>query len=198
LIEQSQKYKAVKEVSKELGYSIKFLCEIIELNRSSYYKWMNKSKTARDIDNEELLDSIKDIYTAPKEKIFENIHRSLVALNKIENQQEGIECFETYIRYIVSVSKTLDKEDIGKVIEEVTENYVEGSEVIMTIAEIWEAQGIEKGRQEGRQEEKLEVARNLIKINLSIEQIAEVTGLEIKSIEKLREQIERQENQETS
>jgi predicted transposase/invertase (TIGR01784 family) len=68
----------------------------------------------------------------------------------------------------------------------------------MTIAEIWEAQGIEKGRQEGRQEEKLEVARNLIKINLSIEQIAEVTGLEIKSIEKLREQIERQENQETS
>jgi predicted transposase/invertase (TIGR01784 family) len=88
------------------------------------------------------------------------------------------------------------------VIEEVTENYVEGSEVIMTIAEIWEAQGIEKGiekgRQEGRQEEKLEVARNLIKISLSTEQIAEVTGLEIKRIEKLREQIERKENQETS
>jgi transposase InsO family protein len=64
LIEQSQKYKAVKEVSEELGYSIKFLCEIIELNRSSYYKWMNKSKTDRDIDNEELLDSIKELHAS--------------------------------------------------------------------------------------------------------------------------------------
>jgi predicted transposase/invertase (TIGR01784 family) len=80
------------------------------------------------------------------------------------------------------------------VIEEVNQNYSEGSEVIMTIAEIWEAQGMEKGRQE----EKLEVARNLIKINLSTEQIAEVTGLELQRIEKLREQIERQDNQETN
>ncbi|MCT4662020.1 MAG: hypothetical protein N4A40_09190 [Tissierellales bacterium] len=79
-------------------------------------------------------------------------------------------------------------------IEEVNQNYSEGSEVIMTIAEIWEAQGMEKGRQE----EKLEVARNLIKINLSTEQIAEVTGLELQRIEKLREQIERQDNQETN
>jgi hypothetical protein len=45
---------------------------------------------------------------------------------------------------------------------------------------------------------KLEVARNLIKINLSTEQISEVTGLELQRIEKLREQIERQENQETN
>jgi predicted transposase/invertase (TIGR01784 family) len=149
---------------------------------------------------------LKDIYTAPKEKIFENIHRALIALNKIENQQEGIECFETYIRYIINASKTLAKEDIEKVIEEVSENYSEGSEVIMTIAKIWEEQGIEKGRKEGlkqgmqrgMQEGKLEVARNLIKINLSTEQITEVTGLELQRIEKLREQIERQENQETN
>jgi predicted transposase/invertase (TIGR01784 family) len=141
---------------------------------------------------------LKDIYTAPKEKIFENIHRALIALNKIENQQEGIECFETYIRYIINASKILAKEDIEKVIEEVSENYSEGSEVIMTIAKIWEAQGIEKGMEKGMEKGKLEVARNLIKINLSTEQISEVTGLELQRIEKLRDQIERQENQETN
>jgi predicted transposase/invertase (TIGR01784 family) len=47
------------------------------------------------------------------------------------------------------------------------------------------AEGIEKGHAEGHAEEKLEIARNLKKMGLSISQIAEGTGLSPDAIERL-------------
>jgi predicted transposase/invertase (TIGR01784 family) len=38
-------------------------------------------------------------------------------------------------------------------------------------------EGIEEGKQEGSKEKSMEIARNLLKMNLSIEQIKEATGL---------------------
>jgi predicted transposase/invertase (TIGR01784 family) len=38
-------------------------------------------------------------------------------------------------------------------------------------------EGIEEGKQEGSKEKSIEIARNLLKMNLSIEQIKEATGL---------------------
>ena len=53
-----------------------------------------------------------------------------------------------------------------------------------------EQQGIQKGIQQGIQkgavEEKLEIARNLLKINLPLDQISKVTGLTIAEIENLQ------------
>ena len=53
-----------------------------------------------------------------------------------------------------------------------------------------EHQGIQKGIQQGIQkgavEEKLEIARNLLKINLPLDQISKVTGLTIAEIENLQ------------
>ncbi|MGL9759648.1 MAG: Rpn family recombination-promoting nuclease/putative transposase, partial [Wolbachia sp.] len=42
------------------------------------------------------------------------------------------------------------------------------------------------GRQEGRQEEKIEVAKNSLKAGVSIDVIAEITGLSLDEIKKLR------------
>ncbi|MFC0269459.1 hypothetical protein [Kushneria aurantia] len=56
----------------------------------------------------------------------------------------------------------------------------------MTIAEQLEERGIRKGRQEGR----LETARNLIRdTTLSNEMIAGATGLDIAQVAELREQL---------
>ena len=53
-----------------------------------------------------------------------------------------------------------------------------------------EAQALYHAKQEGIQqgvaEEKLEIARNLLKINLPLEQISKATGLTIAEIERLR------------
>ena len=47
-------------------------------------------------------------------------------------------------------------------------------------------QGIQQGIQKGAAEEKLEIARNLLKINLPLEQISMATGLTIAEIENLQ------------
>ena len=47
-------------------------------------------------------------------------------------------------------------------------------------------QGIQQGIQKGAAEEKLEIARNLLKINLPLDQISKVTGLTIAEIENLQ------------
>ena len=49
-----------------------------------------------------------------------------------------------------------------------------------------EAQALHHTKLEGAAEEKLEVARNLLKINLPLEQISKATGLTVAEIERLR------------
>ena len=45
------------------GYAVSMICDILELNRSSYYKWTRRSKSKREIENENLLHEISEIYS---------------------------------------------------------------------------------------------------------------------------------------
>lgn len=47
--------------------------------------------------------------------------------------------------------------------------------------------GIEEGKKEGKKEEKVEIARKLRKINMSIKEIKEITGLSKEEIENLED-----------
>jgi len=49
-----------------------------------------------------------------------------------------------------------------------------------------EKRGIEKGIEKGREEEKLTIARNMLKLNLSLEAISRATGLSIDKLNKLK------------
>jgi transposase InsO family protein len=55
-------YIAVSELHREKGYPIEMMCEILELNRSSYYKWLHRQKSARETENEDLLHKIGILY----------------------------------------------------------------------------------------------------------------------------------------
>ena len=48
-------------------------------------------------------------------------------------------------------------------------------------------QGRKEGREEGREEKNFEIARNLIQIGLSFEQIKEATGLSLEEVKRLAE-----------
>jgi predicted transposase/invertase (TIGR01784 family) len=50
--------------------------------------------------------------------------------------------------------------------------------------EIYE-KGMEKGMEKGREEEKIEIARNLLKLGLTLESITQATGLDLKTLKKL-------------
>ena len=48
-------------------------------------------------------------------------------------------------------------------------------------------QGRKEGREEGREEKNFEIARNLIQMGLSFEQIKEATGLSLEEVKRLAE-----------
>ena len=60
-VRQEALYHCVQELHKE-GYPIVEICGIIELNRSSYYKWLHRSKSNHEVENEALLHEISMIY----------------------------------------------------------------------------------------------------------------------------------------
>lgn len=46
-----------------------------------------------------------------------------------------------------------------------------------------------KAREQGREQEKVEIAVNFLKMGLSVEQVADGTGLTVKEVEKIRDNL---------
>jgi hypothetical protein len=61
-VRQEALYVAVSELSSEEGCAVNALCGLLDLNRSSYYKWKVRDKSARELENEELLHRIGFLY----------------------------------------------------------------------------------------------------------------------------------------
>jgi len=56
------KYLAVKSLHDEKGYPIAILCDVLNLNRSSYYKWLCRDQSKQEADDKELIDRICKLY----------------------------------------------------------------------------------------------------------------------------------------
>lgn len=92
---------------------------------------------------------LRDIFTKDNKTIRETIIRATEHLRELEDKQTGIEYFETFMRYILNVGHKLTKKDIEDIIEKVENTYPEGSEVVMTLAEILKQEGREEGELRG-------------------------------------------------
>ena len=60
-VRQEYLYICVQKMHEE-GYAITETCDILNLNRSSYYKWTHRSKSSSELENEALLHDIGLIY----------------------------------------------------------------------------------------------------------------------------------------
>ena len=60
-VRQEGLYLCVQEMHQQ-GHAIAEICDILDLNRSSYYKWTHRTKSIREIENEALLHDIGMIY----------------------------------------------------------------------------------------------------------------------------------------
>jgi transposase InsO family protein len=56
------KYLAVKALHESKGYPISVLCSILDLNRSSYYKWLRRDQSKQEAKDKELIDRICQLY----------------------------------------------------------------------------------------------------------------------------------------
>ncbi|MDY2575608.1 MAG: IS3 family transposase, partial [Bacilli bacterium] len=54
LVKQEDKYETISELHKNNGFTIEFLCETLEIARSSYYKWLNRQIPNKEKQDNEL------------------------------------------------------------------------------------------------------------------------------------------------
>lgn len=86
---------------------------------------------------------------------------------------------DTYLRLSPQEEQTFQSE-IGKL-------ELRQKEAIMQVTTSWEEKGMEKGMEKGREEERRSIALNMLRKNLPLEIIAEVTGLTSEQIQALQE-----------
>ncbi|MDD2509854.1 MAG: DUF4351 domain-containing protein [Syntrophomonas sp.] len=79
-----------------------------------------------------------------------SVFRAVSYLLELDDKQTGIEYFETLMRYIFSARADLARADFNEVVKKIETTYPEGSEAVMTLAEIFREEGRAEGREAGR------------------------------------------------
>ena len=62
MVRLENKYLAVRSLHEEKAYPIAVLCNILNLNRSSYYKWLKRDASVQEAKDAELIRRITEIY----------------------------------------------------------------------------------------------------------------------------------------
>ena len=117
------------------------------------------------------------------EKLREILHLMKLYKN-IENTQETQEVFRLFIRYLLRAAKYIKKDQLEKSVQK---ELPEWKSDYMTIADVLR----KEGRKEGREEEKKETAINFYKMGLTIDQIAQGTGLDKEKLKEILKDVER-------
>ncbi|MGN4123480.1 IS3 family transposase [Lysinibacillus sphaericus] len=88
------RYIAIQELAAKEALPIILLCEIADVTRAAYYKWLNRQSSAREIENEQLLESIQYLYTQVdgiygyrRITLTINRHREKVDLPKVNKKR---------------------------------------------------------------------------------------------------------------
>jgi len=107
-----------------------------------------------------------------------------------DNLTSALTVKEDSSRYSRTTSRKIEnphdkffKETLGNV--EVAKNS-EGSELVMTLADILRAEGKEEGKKEGIKTVALEMLRK----NFTVELVAEITHMDVKEVQRLKEDIQ--------
>jgi len=143
------------------------------------------------------LTDIKELHFIELTKFKKNKPKKLQ--NRLEKWLHILKIGETYADDIDNLPEELkEEEEIVMALQEMVR--ASNDEMVRQILEMRakarheeasrlyqaEKRGIEKGIEKGREEEKLTIARNMLKLNLSLEAISRATGLSIDKLNKLK------------
>ena len=99
--------------------------------------------------NRILFTLFRDVQTKQGRALLEAILRAFHYLGELEDKQTAVGYIETMLRYIYEAGNDLTKEDMGKIIERLENHELKGSDLVMTLAEIWKNEGLQEGLQQG-------------------------------------------------
>ena len=91
-------YQMIFELNREQNYSIKMLCQRLEVSRSGYYKWCNKEVSNNEKRSKLIAKEIKRIFKNSKETF--GVVRIHYALKRECNLNVNIKCIRRIMRIL--------------------------------------------------------------------------------------------------
>ncbi|HOJ10635.1 MAG TPA: hypothetical protein PK733_08585 [Clostridiales bacterium] len=125
---------------------------------------------------------MRDVRYADKNKIIDILEEGFKLLDEMLEKDRVIHYIESCLRYILSVRNDIDKDEMVRIASQIS---IEGSELVMTIAE----QLRQEGRQEGIKEGVIRITKNAIVKGMKVEDIIKLTGLTKGDIDKIRKEM---------
>ncbi|WP_339192793.1 IS3 family transposase [Paenibacillus sp. FSL E2-0230] len=121
-IRQVNIYLAIQAVQQEQSCSIRLLCDIAGISRSSYYKWLNRKPSFREADNEKLTEAMLLLY----EKVERTFGYRQLTLHLRRQMDKSINAKRVYrlmrCQGIQSVIRRKRKKYVGSTPQQVAEN----------------------------------------------------------------------------
>ena len=132
---------------------------------------------------------MRDVRHASKDEVMDIITEGFTLLDKIMEKDTVTHYMESCLRYVLSIRSDIEKDELIQIADQIS---VEGSELVMTIADKLRQEGIGIGEEKGRRDQIRKVVKNAYVKGMSIEDIIDITGLTEKEIDKIRKEILRQ------
>lgn len=138
----------------------------------------NKIKNNQKITRHEMLNLALAPFMSSKKPLNKQIEKTVKTLDEVRKSMKCSSDFVFGIELLI-VEKFIKNERQHKKLTNILRD-------TMKIIDEWRQEDYENGKQEGKEEEKINTAKNMLKENYTIKQIAKITQLNIESIKQIK------------
>ncbi|WP_019268341.1 hypothetical protein [Methanobrevibacter smithii] len=138
----------------------------------------NKIKNNQKITRHEMLNLALAPFMSSKKPLDKQIEKTVKTLDEVRKSMKCSSDFVFGIELLI-VEKFIKNERQHKKLTNILRD-------TMKIIDEWRQEDYENGKQEGKEEEKINTAKNMLKENYTIKQIAKITQLNIESIKQIK------------
>ena len=138
----------------------------------------NKIKNNQKITKYEMLNLALAPFMSSKKPLDKQIEKTVKTLDEVRKSMKCSSDFVFGIELLI-VEKFIKNERQHKKLTNILRD-------TMKIIDEWRQEDYENGKQEGKEEEKINTAKNMLKENYTIKQIAKITQLNIESIKQIK------------
>lgn len=138
----------------------------------------NKIKNNQKITRHEMLNLALAPFMSSKKPLNKQIEKTVKTLDEVRKSMKCSSDFVFGIELLI-VEKFIKNERQHKKLTNILRD-------TMKIIDEWRQEDYENGKKEGKEEEKINTAKNMLKENYTIKQIATITQLNIKSIKQIK------------
>lgn len=143
----------------------------------------NKIKNNQKITSHEMLNLALAPFMSSKKPLDKQIEKTVKTLDEVRKSMKCSSDFVFGIELLI-VEKFIKNERQHKKLTNILRD-------TMKIIDEWRQEDYENGKQEGKEEEKINTAKNMLKENYTIKQIAKITQLNIESIKQIKAESEK-------